>query len=113
MSIDSYIAHLNINGDEPIMINYLHAKKSLYILRSINHKLRQDILKLIDAQENITVTEVYTTLKIEQSVASQHLALMRKAGIVVTRKEGKYIYYKPNYQKIKEVSLFVEGLVNS
>ena len=92
MSIDSYIAHLNINGDEPIMINYLHAKKSLYILRSINHKLRQDILKLIDAQENITVTEVYTTLKIEQSVASQHLALMRKAGIVVTRKEGKYIF---------------------
>ncbi len=113
MSIDSYISHLNVNGGEPIMINFLHAKKSLYILRSINHKLRQDILKLIDAQENITVTEVYTTLKIEQSVASQHLALMRKAGIVVTRKEGKYIFYKPNYERIREVSQFVEGLVNS
>jgi len=113
MSSAAYISHLNIHGDEPIMINFLHAKKSLYILRSINHKLRQDILNLIDAQENITVTEVYTTLKIEQSVASQHLALMRKAGIVVTRKVGKYIYYKPNYPRIKEVSRFVEGLVNS
>jgi len=108
-----YVAHLNSKGDDPIMINYLHAKKSLYILRSINHKLRQDILKLIDSHENITVTEVYTALKIEQSVASQHLALMRRAGIVETRKEGKYIYYKPNYQKIKEVSVFIEGLVNS
>jgi len=108
-----YVSKLNINGDEPIMINYLHAKKALYILRSINHKLRQDILKLIDSQEDITVTEVYTTLKIEQSVASQHLALMRKAGIVVTRKVGKYIYYKPNYPKIKEVSHFVEGMVSN
>ena len=108
-----YVSKLNINGDEPIMINYLHAKKSLYILRSINHKLRQDILKLIDSHENITVTEVYTTLKIEQSVASQHLALMRKAGIVVTRKVGKYIYYKPNYPKIKEVSHVVEGMVSN
>ncbi len=113
MGATSYISHLNTKSEEPIVINYLHAKKALYILRSINHKLRQDILQLIDAQENITVTEVYTTLKIEQSVASQHLALMRKAGMVVTKKVGKYIYYKPNYDRLKELSLFVEGLVNN
>jgi len=113
MTASPYVSYLNNKSEKPIMINFLHTKKALHILRSINHQLRQDILKLIDAHENITVTEVYTKLNLEQSVASQHLALMRKAGIVVTRKEGKYIYYKPNYQKIKEVSDFVEGMVNN
>lgn len=62
------------------------------ILRALNHKLRQQILKLIDEHQKMTVTEIYVKLRLEQSVASQHLAILRRAGIVVTVREGKFIF---------------------
>ncbi|HMW27776.1 MAG TPA: ArsR family transcriptional regulator, partial [Ferruginibacter sp.] len=48
---------------------------------------------------------------LEQSVASQHLAILRKAGIVSTEREGKFIYYMVNYKRLDEISLFVKNLV--
>ncbi|MEN9349264.1 MAG: hypothetical protein RL372_242, partial [Bacteroidota bacterium] len=34
------------NGKAPVKVDFLHAKKAALILRSINHKLRQQIIKL-------------------------------------------------------------------
>ncbi len=58
----------------------------------------------------MTVTEIYVKLRLEQSVASQHLAILRRAGIVVTQRDGKFIYYAVNYDRIAEVNQFVEDL---
>ena len=81
------------------------------ILRALNHKLRQQIVKLLDEQKKMTVTELYVKLRLEQSVASQHLAILRRAGIVATQRDGKFIYYTVNYPRVKEVTDFVENLV--
>jgi len=51
-------------------INYLEVKKAAAILRAINHKLRQSIIKLLEERSNLTVTEIYVKLRVEQSVAS-------------------------------------------
>jgi DNA-binding transcriptional ArsR family regulator len=40
-----------------------------------------------------TVTDIYISLRIEQSVASQHLAELRKANLVISRKIGVHVYY--------------------
>jgi DNA-binding transcriptional ArsR family regulator len=61
---------------------FLHMKKSMLILRALNHKLRQQILKLLDEKRKVTVTEIYIELRLEQSVTSQHLAILRRAGLV-------------------------------
>jgi DNA-binding transcriptional ArsR family regulator len=47
----------------------------------LNHKLRQQILALIETEKKITVTEIYVRMRLEQSVASQHLAILRRAGL--------------------------------
>jgi DNA-binding transcriptional ArsR family regulator len=44
-------------------------------------------------------------------VASQHLAILRRAGIVVTLREGKFIFYNVDYSRIDQVNQFVETLV--
>jgi DNA-binding transcriptional ArsR family regulator len=100
-----------LNGKVPIKIDFLHTKKAALILRAINHKLRQQMLKLIDENKKMTVTEIYIKLRLEQSVASQHLAILRRAGIVATQREGKFIYYAVNYNRLTEVIRFVEELV--
>ena len=99
------------NGKAPVKVDLLHSKKAAMILRALNHKLRQQIVKLIDEQQKMTVTSIYVKLRLEQSVASQHLAILRRAGIVVTTREGKYIYYTVDYDRLEQVNQFVEQLV--
>jgi DNA-binding transcriptional ArsR family regulator len=97
---------------ESIKVDLLNVKKASLVLRAINHKLRQQILKLIDEQKKITVTEIYIKLRLEQSVASQHLAILRKAGFVNTERDGKFIYYTVNAPRIEELNRFVDSLLN-
>ena len=94
--------------NESVRIDFLHMKKASMILRALNHKLRQQVIKLLDEHHKMTVTEIYVKLRLEQSVASQHLAILRRAGIVGTKREGKFIYYSINYARVKEISQFVE-----
>ncbi len=94
-----------------IKLDFLHLKKAALVLRAMNHKLRQQMIKLLDENEKMTVTEIYVKLRLEQSVASQHLAILRRAGIVITQRDGKFIFYSINYKRVGEVNQFVEDLV--
>jgi DNA-binding transcriptional ArsR family regulator len=88
-------------------IDFLQVKKAALILRALNHKLRQQILKLLEESGKMTVTEIYVRLRLEQSVASQHLAILRRAGIVKTERDGKFIYYTVNHNRIEDINKFV------
>ncbi len=105
------IAITNPENKDVVKIDFLHMKKASLILRALNHKLRQQILKLLDDNKRMTVTEIYVKLRLEQSVASQHLAILRRAGIVATQRDGKFIYYGIAYDRVKEVNAFVEELL--
>ena len=98
-----------VNGE--LKIDILQLKKAALILRAINHKLRQQILKLLHQNERMTVTEIYVKLRLEQSVASQHLAILRKAGFVNTFRDGKFIYYSVNHDRLTQVHNFVHELL--
>lgn len=100
------------NSNGPLQeSDYLKIKKAALVLRALNHKLRQQIIKTIHDHKRITVTELYVKLRLEQSVASQHLAILRKADIVSTVREGKFIFYTINEGRIQEINEFVQNLV--
>lgn len=99
------------NAVSTVKINQHGLKKAVLVLRALNHKLRQQILNLIDTENKITVTEIYVKLRLEQSVASQHLAIMRRVGIVKTERDGKFIYYTVNHKRIEDINRFVEQLI--
>ena len=99
------------SSDNVLKINYHNLKKAALVLRALNHKLRQQILTLVETEKKITVTEIYVRMRLEQSVASQHLAILRRAGIVNTQRDGKFIYYTVNYKRIDEITSLVDDLV--
>ncbi len=102
-----------LNGDEnSVKVDFVSLKKGAMILRALNHKLRQQIVRLIDEKKRITVTEIYINLRLEQSVASQHLAILRRAGIVKTDREGKFIYYSINTERIDQIMKCVDELIS-
>ncbi|MEY3560138.1 MAG: hypothetical protein RIS12_571, partial [Bacteroidota bacterium] len=42
---------------------------------------------------------------------SQHLAVLRKAGFVKTTREGKFIYYSVNIEKVRATVAFMEQML--
>ncbi len=106
---------LNLNGSAAqllsMKIDYLNVKKATIVLRALNHKLRQQIVKLLDENKKMTVTDIYVQLRLEQSVASQHLAILRRAGVVKTDRDGKYIYYYVNHERLGQINHFVDELL--
>jgi DNA-binding transcriptional ArsR family regulator len=101
----------SVSAQPELKIDVIQLKKAALILRAVNHKLRQQILKLINNQDRMTVTEIYVKLRLEQSVASQHLAILRKAGFVATLRDGKFIYYSVNHPRLEQVHHFVHELL--
>ena len=99
------------NSETSIKVDLIQLKKSAAILRALNHKLRQQIIKLLNESKKVTVTEIYIKLRLEQSVASQHLAILRIAQLVTTKRDGKFIFYSVNYERIEEINNFIKDLV--
>ncbi len=95
-----------------VKVDLLNTKKAALILRAVNHKLRQQMLKLIDENKKMTVTQLYLKLRLEQSVASQHLAILRKAALVKTVRNGKFIYYSINAERLESLNEFAKNLLN-
>jgi ArsR family transcriptional regulator, virulence genes transcriptional regulator len=93
------------------VINYQELRKAAMVLRALNHRLRQRILDLIELHERLTVTEIFVHLRLEQSVASQHLAILRQAGIVRTERDGKFIFYSIDKDRILQITELAKQLV--
>jgi|ERR1022692_2092273 DNA-binding transcriptional ArsR family regulator len=103
-----------VNGSQghPVKVDFVNLKKAAMILRALNHKLRQQIIKLLDENKKLTVTEIYVQLRLEQSVASQHLAILRRVGIVKTERDGKFIYYTISDERIAHIMKCVNTLID-
>lgn len=85
------------------LINLEEVKKAAAVLRGLNHKTRQDILNLLETHKGIKVTDIYKKLKKEQSLTSSYLAILRRAGVVTTKRDGQIIYYSVDHKRLAEV----------
>jgi DNA-binding transcriptional ArsR family regulator len=94
-----------------VVENATKIKEAALVLRAINHKLRQDIYDYLRKNGPQCVTKIYTEFKLEQSVASQHLAILRNEGFVITEKIERFIYYKANEERMEQVSELSEQLI--
>ena len=73
----------------------LHAS----ICRTLSNPKRLEILNLL-RQSEFSVTEIADQLGISLANASQHLAILRDKGVVMTRREGVSVYYRISSPKI-------------
>lgn len=60
--------------------------------KTLGHPTRIRVLELLSEREH-AVSELLPELGIEPSNLSQQLAVLRRAGLVVTRKEGSTVFY--------------------
>lgn len=94
---------MSTSTQKELVLETVQIKKAALVLRAINHNLRRHMLQLLHQNARMTVTQIYVKLRLEQSVASQHLAILRRASLVNTERQGKFIFYSVNYPRLKQV----------
>ena len=63
------------------------------LFKALADRTRLRILGLLLTGE-VCVCHIHESLKVPQSKASRHLAYLRRAGLVDTRRDGLWIYYR-------------------
>lgn len=71
-------------------------------MRALSHPLRLKMLQLIDHEAGACVRTIYKELSIEQSVASQHLRILRMARLVWPERRGKFTFYNVDYERVQK-----------
>lgn len=79
-------------------------------MRALDHIFRLRILILLRKNEVLTVTDLWVKLRSEQSVVSQHLAVLREVGLVDTTRSGKFIYYEIDSDGVSEYNKLVNSV---
>ncbi|MCW8885738.1 MAG: metalloregulator ArsR/SmtB family transcription factor [Motiliproteus sp.] len=69
-----------------------NARDAAQLLKALANENRLLILCYLDGKE-LSVTELNSFLDLSQSALSQHLAVLRRDGLVSTRRESQTIYY--------------------
>lgn len=73
----------------------LHAE----VCKTLSNAKRLQILNLL-RQGEMSVSELASELQLRESNISQHLSLMRKYGILTSRRDGSNIYYQLAQPKV-------------
>lgn len=79
------------------------------ILKSISNIYRLQIIQLLMTGEK-NVTELNAQVKVSQPALSQHLARLRKEGIVDTRRDQRQIFYRISNPNILRILAVVEDV---
>ncbi len=78
------------------------SQELLDFVKSIASESRMNILLLfLDGQER-TVNQITEAVGLGQPTTSEHLAVMKRAGVLVSEKRGKEVYYRPDRLRIAQ-----------
>jgi ArsR family transcriptional regulator len=97
---------MKVAGDQPI-----HQVKAEFF-RTLGHPIRVRVIGLLRDGE-MTVGQLQAELGIDSSGASQHLAAMRRAGILEARKEGTSVHYSVRDPRIFQMMESARQVIGS
>lgn len=77
----------------------LHAE----LLKALSHPKRLEVTHLL-RDKSLSVTQIQRMLDLPQANLSQHLQVLRQAGVVATEKKGKQIFYRLAHKNFARAS---------
>jgi ArsR family transcriptional regulator len=72
--------------------------------RALGDETRLRLLELLTTGEK-TVAELMELTELGQSLVSHHLRTLREAGLVIDRRDGRWVYYSIAGQALNQVRL--------
>ena len=79
------------------------------LFKALNDPTRREILELLK-EKDLTAGEIADQFNISKPSISHHLDLLRQAGLVVSVKEGQFMYYSLNTTVMDEMLKWIINL---
>jgi ArsR family transcriptional regulator len=79
------------------------------LFKALNDQTRREILELLK-DKDLTAGEIADQFNISKPSISHHLDLLRQAGLVVSVKEGQFMYYSLNTTVMDEMLKWIIDL---
>lgn len=83
------------------------------VFRALADPIRLELLAQIAARGPLCVCHLQEELPYSQSRISKHLGTLRQAGLVMTRREGTWIYYSLETDALAIAREFIDQLEHS
>jgi ArsR family transcriptional regulator len=93
------------------MTTPLHQMKAEFF-KTLSHPLRIRVLELLSEGEH-SVGELLREIEVEASNLSQQLAVLRRAGLVTTRREGSTVHYALVNSQIADLMAVARSILTS
>ena len=84
--------------------------KAVSLIKSLAHPMRISIIKYLENEKELTVTQLYNLLNIEQATTSQHLQMLKRQGILGFRRKGKNTFYYLKEDRLEYIIEFISQL---
>lgn len=78
-------------------------------LRALSDPTRREILNLLK-KDSMSAGDIAGHFDMSVPAVSKHLSILKDAGLIRDRREGKYIYYELNASVLEEVLIWIESL---
>ena len=88
---------------------HLRTERAVELFHALSDQTRLQIIELLRKGERC-VCELTDSLDAAQSRLSFHLRVLRDAGIVRDRKDGRWVYYELDAEAFEEAETLVEEL---
>lgn len=87
----------------------LPAERARLLLKALADPIRLEIIEALGQGERC-VCDLTSDLSLAQSRLSFHLRVMREAGLLADRQEGRWIYYRLRREAIEELRGWLDSL---
>jgi hypothetical protein len=112
MSLNNQVLELSdLSTEKKIKLDYAILKRAVLTLRAVNHPLRKEIIattrrkKENDSNRTLCKTSYRAVCRISASCYFN-----AKADVLMTERDGKFIYYAINAKRVEEISQLIEHL---
>jgi len=88
---------------------YSRTERAIELFHALSDETRLEIIELLRKGERC-VCELTDTLDAAQSRLSFHLKVLKDAGVVRDRKDGRWVHYELSPDVFEEIETLVEGM---
>ena len=80
------------------------------IFKALGDGKRLEILRLINAEDDICACNILESMDIVQSGLSQHIKILCNANLITCRRDGKWMHYSINRETFEKIGHLLQNI---
>ena len=90
----------------------INSEQFIGVMESLSDPIRINILELMMGGE-ICVCDIVKVTGLSQSKISYHIKILKDSGLISDRQEGRWVYYKLDFEVLTDVKNWMINLIQS